>query len=81
MELVAGIWPYIEKAGAASAVLLILAVIWLAKQLESAQVRERDKAKEHLADVKTVTSIVERNTAAMETQAELIKTVMERKQG
>lgn len=75
MGLAEGLWPYIERAGAVSAVLMMFAVVWLAKQLAAKKAEYRAKEVEHLKDVKEIIPVVERNTAAMNTQAETIRTL------
>jgi heme A synthase len=76
LELASGLWPYIERAGAVSALLMIIAVVWLVKRLGEEQEKYRAKEIEHLADVKTIIPVIERNTAAMVTQAETAKATL-----
>lgn len=75
-ELAIGLWPYIERAGAVAALLMIFAVIWLVKRLGEEQERCRAKEVEHLTDVKMIVPVLERNNAALQTQAETIKALL-----
>lgn len=71
-------WPYIEKAGAVAAVILL----WRLIKSEEERVDTRkalDKALEaRVHDVQVLTQVIERNTAAAASQAQVLQAVIDK---
>lgn len=76
MELLAQFWPYLDRAGAVAAIILL----WMLLKSESERATlTKDKDALHAArttEVQAMTQVIERNTAAMSQQAQVLQTVL-----
>lgn len=76
MELLTQFWPYLDRAGAVAALILL----WMFLRSEKERF-DLAKAKDNLhsarvSEMQSMTQVIERNTAAMSQQAQVLQTVL-----
>jgi hypothetical protein len=90
MEIISTFWPYLERAGMVSAVIMLWQLIKAEKELSTE--RERNETQRSAAqtaleqlqekrvtDMRAMTELVERSTASLNAQSLLLKSLLDQR--
>jgi hypothetical protein len=75
-EVIWKLWPYIERAGAVSALIFSVWLVLTLRELRDLRAKYEKVQENRIAEAQSMTSIIKDNTTATEAQADLIRTMV-----
>lgn len=81
VDLIGKLWPYIERAGSVAAVILCAWLYLTLQENKRLRTKNDEIQEQRIKDALTITTLVEKNTAATNAQSELIRMLISNHRG